>query len=135
MKRKAATSTILLGLALAASAPAKDINPADYPLTAKVLSSGKNGTGVTFPARNISTGAPTGAPTSSSYEREEVQICNTIYIAFLWGRGGIDGKVGDSFPARIGRQGRFTVIYLLGTGKNGKPMSVRLKVIGQRGEK
>jgi hypothetical protein len=135
MKLNVATTTVLLGLALAASALARDINPADYPLTAKVLSSEKNGTGLSSEVMNVSTGGTTGTTTCGSFELEELQIGNTIYLASLWGRGGIDGKVGDSFPARIGRHGRFTVIYVLGMCKNGKPRSVRLKVIGQRVEK
>jgi hypothetical protein len=128
-----AIATALLGLALCTPVLAKDIIRADYSLTARLLSSEENTSTTLAPVRNSSTGVITGSTiVNNSTDREELQIGDTVYITSLWGRGRIEGKVGDSFPAQLGRKHRVTVIYLLSTDKQGKAKAVCLEVTGQR---
>jgi hypothetical protein len=126
-------ATVAITLTLCTPARANKINPADYTLTAKILSVEASTRRHSSPVTNPNTGVITGSTTGySTNDREEIQIGNTIYITNLWGRGGINGKVGDSFPARIGKKHGLPVIYLLGKDKHGRPKEVTLEIVGQR---
>ena len=127
--------TALLFAMLGAQAPAKELNPADYPLTARILSVEDMGsTGVSAPVMNSQTGIVTGAAASSvrNPDREEVQIGDAIYVTTLLSRGGLSGKVGDRFRAAFGKKHGLDVIYLLGTDKHGKAKVVTLEIVGHR---
>ena len=87
------------------------------------------------PVTDAQTGAITGYnhDAGSVMDREEIQIGGKIYITSMWGRGGISGGAGDSFPAAFGKRGRFETILLLGTNKKtGKAEIVTLRIIGQK---
>ena len=133
---KTLIATLLVLLIPTASLAGKDVNPADFPLSARVLSyeSGVVGSGPSTTI-NPQTGAVSGY-TSGSWgriEKEEIQIGDKIYTTEIWGRGGVSGGVGDSFPAAFGKRGRFETILLLGTNKKtGRAEVVTLKVVGQR---
>ena len=133
MKRYAIAS---LFLALVMPASAKNINPADYTLSAKVLESESNGGMSISPVQNHSTGVITGS--SIGYwrnDREEMQIGDTIYITTLLRgcRRCDDLIVGKTYPAQMGRRGRWVTITYLQTASNGKGFKlVTLKVIGER---
>ena len=139
MTRKTLASAIaatLLGLALGAPALAKEINPADYPLTAKLLSYVENANTTLAPEMGSSTGGiPGGISVNGRGDREEVLIGDTIYVTSLSGGGQLDGKVGYTFPAQVVRKSHVTLIYLLCTDKHGKAKAVGLEVTSQRVKK
>jgi hypothetical protein len=111
------------------------INPADYPLSAKTLSYRSSGGTEWRPITAVNASADMGRifADSKRLDREEIQIGGRVYIASLKGRDGGAGNVGDTFPARLGKKGRFDVIYLLATDKkHGTPKIVALRIIGER---
>lgn len=115
----------------------KSVNPADYPLTARVLSDESHTSMSISPLTNYNTGAVTGSSTSfARTDRQEIKIDDVIYITFLRGRANmLDGKVGDIFPAIIVTKSHREFIYLLGVDKKtGKPRVVTLQVTGRKVE-
>ena len=130
------TLAIALVLLCACTAFAKNINPADYTLSAKVLESESNGGMSISPVMNNSTGVITGS--SVGYwrnDREEMQIEDTIYITTLL-RGChhcVDLIVGNTYPAQLGHRRKFTTITFLQPASKGDGFKlVTLKVIGER---
>lgn len=132
--------TIVIAMLLlvvgSAQADKKTPNPADFPLTARVLGFERGSSqALTTVTHNPNTGVITGTGVTyvGSPEHEEIQIGNIIYTTTLRGRGDINGKVGDTFPAVLTTLHKRDVIKLLGTDKkHGNPRVVTLFVVGQR---
>lgn len=98
---------LVISLALATAGAAKELNPSDFPLTATVLSFEQHSSAQPIWTHDLNTGVVTGSGMSyASSDREEIRVGNIVYITSLLCRGGINGKVGDSFPARLGRKHR-----------------------------
>lgn len=108
---------VIIILLCASGAFGKNLDPKDYPLTATIISE-----------EHSSDWHPYGISVS---DREEIKIGDTIYITSVL-HGQIDGKVGDSFPARLGRSHGLQVVYLLGVDRHGKPTVASLEITGQR---
>jgi hypothetical protein len=133
MKKIVLAAAILVAVPVLAGT--MQINPADYPLSAKTLSYRNSGGTEWRPTTSVNASADMGIiiMDTKRLDREEIQIGDRIYVASLKGRDGIVGNVGDTFPARLGKKGRFDVIYLLGTDKkHGTPKIVALRVVGER---
>jgi hypothetical protein len=136
MKSLKATLIAIVFTFMVSTAAAKQPDPKDFPLTARVVSTENDVQRHTSPAMNTSTGVITGSATTYTRDtRTEVQIGDTIYVTSVLHGGGINGKVGDSFPARIGKKHGLQVIYLLGQDKHSKPKVTTLEIIGQRVDK
>jgi hypothetical protein len=129
------TATLLL-LLFAFVSPSKGqskTDPANFPLKATVLSAEDHIGSISVPTENLNTGEVTG--TSRVYldgDREEIQVGDTIYITEVLGHGGLSGKVGDSFPAQLGRKRAIDVLRLLEADSHGKPTVMTLEIIGER---
>ena len=125
---------LVVVVALPAFAGTMQINPADYPLLAKALAFRNSGGTEWQPITAVNASADTRriVADTNRLDRAEIQIGDRIYIASLQGREGIAGNVGDTFPARLGKKGRFDVIYLLATDKKrGTSKIVTLKIVGE----
>lgn len=132
MKKTVLAAAMLL--AIPTFAGTMQINPADYPLSAKTLSLKNSGGTEWHPVTPLNASAEMGSIIADTrrLDRAEIQIGDRIYVASLEGRDGIAGNVGETFPARLGKKGRFEVIYLLTKDKkHGTTKVVALRIVGE----
>lgn len=127
---------IVLALTGSALAKDKDINLADYPLIATVLSYESTNSRSAAPVMNNRTGVITGQTTVySSDDREEFQIGDTVYITSLL-RGCRHCEplaLGKTYQARLGQSHGLDTIQYLQIATDGKGFKlVTLEVTGQR---
>lgn len=131
------TKTVLavaILVAIPAFAGSMQSNPADYPLSAKALSFKNSGGTEWRPVTPLNASAEMGSIIADTrrLDRAEIQIGDRIYLASLEGRDGIAGNVGETFPARLGKKGRFEMIYLLTKDKkHGTTKVVALRIVGE----
>ena len=135
--------TVLVGASCCSPgfAKKKDTNPADYPLSAKVISFEEHGGASTAPVMNSKTGAITGSVTTyHNYDREEFQINGVIYITSVLG-GCRDCQknlvLGKIYHAQMGpvrfRWHKYDAIQYLQLPTKGTELKVvTLQIIGKR---
>ncbi|MGA7791763.1 MAG: hypothetical protein WCA19_01910 [Candidatus Acidiferrales bacterium] len=136
MKRFAAIAAMVLFVTSMTVAKKKDIDPADYPLTAVVVSVTAPNTESAFAVGTTSYGNSTAQAFSSTAARAEIQIGSTIYLVGLIHECGncihrkhIDLSAGDTLHAQFTKDNQRIEIL---NDKNGKTMIDTFDVKGSR---
>jgi hypothetical protein len=127
IKMKSILAIIVLALLTAGVASAKEINPADYVLSAQIMGYSMGEGGGSSPIMNAKTGAVSGyALDFGGPGHAEIKIGSTVYTVIgRWPK--IKNDIGSSFPAYMEKNH----IYILVPDKNGKVQNLSFRITGQ----